>query len=551
MNKKCIINISCSSWVCRPDLVLLIAVGAIIASWGLIFGAIPANKQGFPLNDDWAYSKGAFAFARGDGIHYYRQPSMPLLGQWLLAYPVIRIAGESHAALRLLTITLSVFGVWAFYDLMRREAGASGQQAGFAAASLAFNPIFFVMSGTFMSDVPALSLSLVALAFYTRALNEERFGALGAGAVVATLATMTRQNAVVTSIVAGILLWRHRTLRWAPCWLAAIWLPAIAGVLAHFWFAARPDSVPLGPRFPSWRLSFALCYITLHYLGLTVLPLLALRPGVVSWPLLLPAMGAMLYGAAVYQESGASPFQPTVSYAGLFPYLENIITPWGVLEDGLYVVGKRPLMMGWGMLLILTAGGVVGGSMLVERSLRRLAEPRRANALSLFTFLHALLLLVSPTLFDRYLLVLMPGAIAIATVAPLHVRWKIGVGMLALFVACSIGLMHDWLAWNSARWELGRRALTRGLRAADIEGGLEWDSWHAPGPVSAERAIEPPRGLTLPFNHNRFPHIQARYALAFSSVPGTIVLDSEPYRLWLIPYLRSFLLLKQADDLVK
>jgi hypothetical protein len=111
--------------------------------------------------------------------------------------------------------------------------------------------------------------------------------------------------------------------------------------------------------------------------------------------------------------------------------------------------------------------------------------------------------------------------------------------------------MHDWLSWNSARWTLGRRALASGIAVTDIEGGLEWDNWYAPGPVSAVGAIQPPPGLMLPFNHDRFPHVDGRHALAFSQVPGTVVLDSESYRLWLIPYLRGFLLLKQSDGLAK
>ncbi len=52
----------------------------------------------------------------------------------------------------------------------------------------------------------------------------------------------------------------------------------------------------------------------------------------------------------------------------------------------------------------------------------------------------------------------------------------------------------------------------------------------------------------LPFNHGRHPHITGRFALAFSQVPGTVVLDAEPYRLWLIPGGWRFLLLEQRDD---
>lgn len=531
-----------------PTLLLPLPFGIMIASWGIILSLFPPNEQDFPLNDDWAYSKGAFTLSRGEGVHYYRQPSMPLLGQWFLAYPVIRIAGESHAALRLFTITLSVLGLLAYYDLMRRETGASRSEAGFAVATLAMNPIYFLMSGTFMSDVPALSLSLVALSFYTRALRSDGFKRLGVGAAMATLAVITRQNAIVTPLVAGILLWRHRRLRWNPVWLVGVWLPVVAGILVHFWFLARPDSVPLEPRLPSRWMVFVLLYTSIHYLGLSVLPQLAFRTGLTSRILFFVALIAMSDGALAYRVFGTSFFHPTPYHGGLFPYLVNTITPWGTLQDGIYLVGERPLMMGWYIQVVLTVLGVVGGAMLAERTLSHLGRLCQAAPLSLFTALHALLLLVSPTLFDRYLIVLMPGAMAVAGVGHSRLRWSTGLGVLALFVVCSVGLMHDWLAWNSARWALGRRALASGIAVADMEGGLEWDGWYAPGPVDAEGAGKPIHGLMLPFNQARFPDIRGRYALAFSEVPDTTVLDHEPYRLWLIPGARRFLLLEQRRD---
>ena len=126
--------------------------------------------QDFPLNDDWAFARGAFGLAHGEGIHYSRWSSMPQLGQWLCARPFIEIFGESHAALRLSTIVLSLLGVLAFFDLLR-QAGLAPPRAAFVSACLALNPLFFELSGTFLTDVPALAFSLVALALYGRAFS--------------------------------------------------------------------------------------------------------------------------------------------------------------------------------------------------------------------------------------------------------------------------------------------------------------------------------------------------------------------------------------------
>ncbi len=528
----------------------LLPIGSIVMLWGLILTAIPADRQDFPLNDDWAYSKGIFALARGEGIHYYRQPSMPLLGQWLLAYPIVRIVGESNTALRLLTVGLSLLGVLAFYDLLRREVGLCPPEASFTAAAIALNPIVFVMSGTFMSDVPALSLSLIALAFYTRALRGGRLRVLLAGAFFATLATTTRQNAVVIPVVAGILLARERTLRWRPAWLVGVGLPLIAGVVVHSWFTARPDSVPLAPVVPSGMRIFVRCLRGSVYLGLSALPVLALRPGIVLEKRFLAAFVVVLDLVAILWV-GAGDLAPPHAYrGGLFPYLPNTVTCWGTLDNGIYLVGERPLMMGTFAQGFLTVAGCIGVAALAVRAIDRIGKGALAHPFFLYTALHVPILLVSPYLFDRYLIVLMPGTLVLAAGGPLRLRWRTGLGALALFAVCSVGLMHDWLAWNSARWGLGRRALARGISAEDIEGGYEWDGWYAPGPVAdaSDGPIGPPRGLTLPFDHFRHPHITGRYALAFSHLPGTAVLDDRTYRLWLVPGEWRFFLLEKPGN---
>ncbi|MDR3632840.1 MAG: glycosyltransferase family 39 protein [Isosphaeraceae bacterium] len=530
----------------RERLFLLLLLAAPLGLWVLIFVAVPPTAQEFPLNDDWAYSKGLFAFARGEGIHYYRQPSMPLLGQWILAVPFVRLVGESHVALRLVTIALSLVGVCAFYDLLRREAGRPPDDASFTTAAFVFNPLYFLLSGTFMSDVPSLALSLASLASYARALRGGRLAWLAAGVALAILAVVNRQNAIVTPLVFGLLLARDKVLRRRGPWILGALLPIVCGVLVNTWFGARSDAVPLSVSVPAASQVLVLGFTGTLYLGLAALPILAFRPGIGSWWWFLIALVFMLDGVATCFMVGNELFPAHAFHGGLFPYLENMITPWGTLESGNYVVGDRPLMIGRTAQVVITAVGCVAGAELVERTVARLRGGALATPLLLFSALHVLILLVSPTLYDRYLIVLVPGALAVASGIPLRVRWKAGLVVLVLFAAVAAGLMHDWFAWNSARWELGRRALARGMPVDAIEGGLEWDSWYAPGPVASKGGPQPaPRGFTLAFNRGRFPHISGRYALAFSQPKNAEVLDSQPYRLWLVPGQWDFLLVGQ------
>ena len=58
---------------------------------------------------------------------------------------------------------------------------AASNQLGAATAALAFNPLFFLLQGTFLTDVPALSLALVSLALYGRAFQGRGSGWLAGG----------------------------------------------------------------------------------------------------------------------------------------------------------------------------------------------------------------------------------------------------------------------------------------------------------------------------------------------------------------------------------
>src|SRR6516164_2105385 len=99
-----------------PPFTAVILVSA--AAWLILMVALPPLEQNFPLVDDWAFSRSAFLFASGKGIHYLNWSSIPEIGQWLWTCPFIWILGPSHFALRISTIVLSWFGLWGFYDLL-------------------------------------------------------------------------------------------------------------------------------------------------------------------------------------------------------------------------------------------------------------------------------------------------------------------------------------------------------------------------------------------------------------------------------------------------
>ena len=526
---------------------LAVPLVASAVAWCLLFAALPPGRQDFPLNDDWAFARGAFRFARGQGIDYFGWASMPQLGQWLWACPFVWLFGESHAALRLSTILLSWAGLAAFYDLLRQQA-VSPHRAALATATLAFGPLFFLLQGTFMTDVPALALALASLALYARALRGHRPGWLAAACTVAVLAAVTRQNTLAVVGAAAVLLGRQPALRRRPGWWLGVLLPAAAGGVVHVWFSNRGDVRALAPSLPGLDVLVSLPFLTVHLCGLCAVPLLVTDwrggPGKVFFAAL-----AVLAAAAV----AAGLCDRYFPYGGLFPYTENMLTPWGAFAGsrftGSLMVGRRPLLLDTTARVVLTALGCAAGAALVAQAARRWRPGAWAAPLTLFTLFAVPFLLIAPDLYDRYLLFLLPGVLALAAAEPpgapeASSRSRLaGVAAVVVLGAVSVGLMHDWLAWNAARWDLGRRAVAQGVDPRDIEGGVEWDAWYAP-PDGAPAPDGSRRWPVLAFTREWFPAITGRYALSFSEVRGARRMDSEPYELWLLPGRREFFLIE-------
>src|SRR5205823_13828524 len=110
---------------------------------------------------------------------------------------------------------------------------------------------------------------------------------------------------------------------------------------------------------------------------------------------------------------------------------------------------------------VLTIVGVIAAGALAARVLTRPLEALSKSPLFIYSFLQGALFILSPKIYDRYFVVLLPGALAAIGLRSHVSMGRRAVGWLALgaMAALSIGLMHDWLSWNEARWALGQKAV--------------------------------------------------------------------------------------------
>jgi hypothetical protein len=523
----------------RRALPACLAILAPVLLWAVVFVAVPPADQDFPLHDDWAFDRTAFDLAHGEGLHYYHWASMPLLGQLVLAMPIVWVFGDSHVALRIGALILACGGLAAFYSLVRRAGQLNRDAAALATACLGLNPLFFLLAATFQSDVIALSFSLIALALYAQGKPNGGWHWWLLGCVAAVFAVTTRQNAVVVPLVIALDRDTWSGKRWWVQAAAGVFVPGAAAVLANAWFVSRTDAQPLTVNWNNLWSAAVLFYIGLHGLGLSALPALAAYR-FRSWR----AFGLGLAG--LFAEMLVVLLMQPYS-ADVFPYLGNWIMQWGQFENGHLIRGDRPLLMGPGIRWALTVLGCLGGAGLIAHAADLGGRALRRHPLMLFTGFHFLFLPLAPWVFDRYFVVLIPGALALAaTGLPFRIGRPVAAVLLIGLGLFSCAMLHDLLVWNHARWALGERALARGIPAIEIEGGFPWDGWYS-REGSVARNDGPPAPHLLSFTQACFPFVHGQYALSFSVPAGSRVLDEEPYHFWLIPGEQRFFLVQWTE----
>ena len=96
---------------------------------------------------------------------------------------------------------LSLLASCALY-LILRELDARPRVALLGALTVAANPVFLLLSSSFMTDVPFVAATLMALLCYTRAMRRGQIHLIWWGGAWACVALLDRQLAIVTPLAA-------------------------------------------------------------------------------------------------------------------------------------------------------------------------------------------------------------------------------------------------------------------------------------------------------------------------------------------------------------
>ncbi len=482
----------------------LFAVAGIVFGWAALAAIInPIGEM--PLNDDgkYAYAVKSLIETGNLKVSPWGAPNVVSQVYWgaLFCLPY----GFSYTALRLSTLTIALVALLALYGLMK-EAGANSTTALFGVLVLAFNPLFFELSFTYMTDVPFLGFALVALYLLVRGVKRQSRMAVALGLVAASLALLTRQTGLalffalsLSYLVKNGLSKRSVVIAAAPTllglaeqfsywtWLkmtGQLWerygLPAKQALdvkstsMSHAWTLIRSGSFPLA------------------YVGLFLLPFLVF----IGYGRLRDLWRHQKRIAILASVMWCTVSAVLVLHGLRMPFVGNVLYDLGLgpalIRDDLKALPTAGRLF-WGIVTVISlfAALLILKALISAVSLlvRTRGQDQELLLLAIATsFVYFVPIALLPYPYDRYYLPLVPFVLLVLFVIcsqdkPGSRRWTVlGVLCLSIYGAFAIAGTHDFLASNRTRWRALRTlTLEKHIAPEQIDGGEEFNlSYNSP-----------------------------------------------------------------------
>ena len=522
----------------------------LLISLSYIILIVLVNPIGdFPINDDWAYARSVLSLVEDGEFHLLGWGAMTLVSQVVWGALWVKLFGFSFDVLRFSTILLGLVALTGCYYLLL-SLSKETWIAITGTCVLMVNPLFIVLSNSFMTDVPFLALSVWSAFFLLRAIEQDSVPDLMLGMCFAITALLLRQIALALPLafLFGYAARFNLTMsikRFAVC-LSPLAVSSVIYICYIKWLKIN-DNLPHAMTWSQDRLNSnfiglfdseyadLVFYVSsagsmLLYLGLFSIPMmlaLYIRCGdkiflginktffwiitgiflsIITVTLLannvsMPVRGNLL------TTYGIGPFTLRDVYALKLPHLDAI--PQGILQfiTALSVLGALLLAHGLAMML----RGLFPNR---SRSLRKIAVAHW-NEIFLWILMAAYLTpLVLTDYFDRYLLFLLPFVFALVSMRGNIIHKKnppllrlTSLLLIPVFALFSVALAHDYMKWNRTRmhatnWVKNEHQLDHD----SIDSGFEFNGFY---------------GYDSRYDNDQAKWVRDdKYVIAFGKVPG-------------------------------
>ena len=477
----------------------------ILALWFVAVAMAIGVHRNIPVIDDWTYAWSVERLIHDGRIEVLDWSAVYPLAHSLWGAAWSLVFGFSFATLRLSTLALSLVATWALY-LILRELEARPRVALLGALTVAVNPVVLLLSSSFMTDVPFVASTLLALLCYTRAMRRSQIRWAWWGGAWACLAFLDRQVAIVTPLAALPLLMpssRNEPKRSAVLLaLGGTWATMLVSSLVMMSLVK-----PTGEMLKLVdRLQDLLTIPVARYLSsnLYVLSTIAFYA--------LPALLAMATVRRLWRRPAL--FVVTLSLAAIMLGLAGEIpvplrpgNTWTLVEVGgsrglvngqpppserttIEIVLRGVGLLAFGLALMsLTwperqSGRARTGSAWQQAS-RWLLDAAKTIAMTprmpLVIYLIAYLLIANVLWFynDRYLIVLLPVVVALALGGRQHGGEVPRLAWIAIAIFAMVGVVgtRDALRFNQSVRDNWQALVDSGVRPSDIDAGYAWNGW--------------------------------------------------------------------------
>lgn len=440
------------------------------------------------LMDDWAYAltvKGLIETGRY-ALHQWLAANMPFQAAWGALFSLI--FGYSHIALRLSTLVLAVIGLVSFYQLAR-EHDLSASHAALLALILLSSPLMLRLSFTFMTDVPFVSLCLLAMWLYTRAMRQNDLWVMLAASLAAGAAILTRQFGAAFVAMLGIL-WLIDSHKWRriPFYVAGALIPLIAvawqlyaGSVTANWTAEALTNDQAA------YLRSGIVVFDVFWRSVVIFEYMALF----ALPLVLALIVRFVQDARQYDDMSDPQARRALALIGVPAVIMLAIRLIGTLVFERR--GTLPLIL-WNLDVIdtwpavlssaLTALCLIGGVLIVRAVMLRYASPRPLHqwVLDAATVFFFTLQLIFVQFGDEYLLPLLPYTLIVlghAVLPDASVWLKRGlVGASLAVLLISAQWTREMITTSAAMWQASEELAAQGIPTQQVASMWEWEAYH-------------------------------------------------------------------------
>ncbi|MCB4792844.1 MAG: glycosyltransferase family 39 protein [Elusimicrobia bacterium] len=439
-------------------------------------------KGNFPLNDDWVYSYSVrHLFDKGIiKLSDWVAPSIVFHVYW--GWLWCKIFGKfDFQILRLSTIVLSCIGILFFYFILDKISN-NKKLSFLGALTLLFNPLWFILSLTFMTDVTYLAISFISIYFYYSSISENKEEFFIIGSMFAAFAYLIRQLGILLPFSVILYLFLIKSINLKKLIKISL-IPIITAIAHRYWLQnihgltwAYKTGQDLMLGFDQFipRILGSTVYLGLFVLPFSIAIILSNKNNSSNNKMGIGKQSVLLLSALFMLLFVLS--------HGAFPYFENAINKYGlgtVTAHNMSYKSQGIFAYDW-FWNILTFAGIVSFLSFLYNVMKNIRSTQKSTFFICIFLVQFIVSALRYKFFDRYTMLLMP--FGIIPYIELYKNSKINITacscILGLICIYTVVGSKDYFSWNRAKWQAGEMLVKQGFAYNEIANGFDWDGWY-------------------------------------------------------------------------